>query len=56
MGDRMDTCKQKGFDAIEPDNMDGYQNRTGFNITYAQQRRYNKFLAEPPTRGAPQSP
>ena len=46
MGARMDTCKQKGFDAVEPDNMDGYQNRTGFNITYAQQLRYNTFLAE----------
>lgn len=26
---RMDVCKEKGFDAVEPDNMDGYQNRTG---------------------------
>ncbi len=26
--------------------MDGYQNRTGFKITYAQQLRYNTFLAE----------
>jgi hypothetical protein len=43
---RMDACKEKGFDAIEPDNMDGYQNRTGFRITYAQQLRYNAFLAE----------
>jgi hypothetical protein len=43
---RMDVCKEKGFDAVEPDNMDGYQNRTGFNITYAQQLRYNTFLAE----------
>ena len=45
MGARMDVCKKKGFDAIEPDNMDGYQNRTGFRISYAQQLRYNKFLA-----------
>ncbi len=45
-GARMGTCKAKGFDAVEPDNMDGYQNRTGFNITYAQQLRYNAFLAE----------
>lgn len=27
-------------------NSDGYQNRTGFRITYAQQLRYNTFLAE----------
>jgi hypothetical protein len=46
MGARMDVCKEKGFDAVEPDNMDGYQNRTGFRITYAQQLRYNTFLAE----------
>ena len=31
----MDVCREKGFDAMEPDNMDGYQNRTGFKITYA---------------------
>ncbi len=42
---RMDLAKQKGFDAIEPDNIDGYQNRTGFPLTYADQIRYNKFLA-----------
>lgn len=46
MGARMDVCKQKGFDAVEPDNMDGYQNRTGFRITYARQLRYDTFLAE----------
>ena len=45
MGARMDMCKKKGFDAIEPDNMDSYQNKTGFNLTYAQQLRYNRFLA-----------
>lgn len=43
---RMDVCEAKGFDAVEPDNMDGYQNRTGFKITYAQQLRYNRFLAD----------
>ena len=45
MGRRMDMCKKKGFDAIEPDNMDGYQNRTGFGITATQQLRYNRWLA-----------
>jgi Glycoside-hydrolase family GH114 len=43
---RMDLAKQKGFDAIEPDNIDGYQNRTGFPLTYADQVRYNRFLAK----------
>ncbi len=46
MGARMDVCKEKGFDAVEPDNTDGCQNRTGFRITYAQQLRYNTFLDE----------
>ena len=26
---RLDLCKQKGFDAVEPDNVDGYTNSTG---------------------------
>jgi len=46
MGARMDMCKQKGFDAIEPDNMDGYTNRTGFKLTAADQLRYNRWLAQ----------
>ena len=42
---RMDLCKAKGFDGIEPDNVDGYANRTGFPLTYADQIRFNTFLA-----------
>jgi hypothetical protein len=42
---RLDLCKQKGFDAVEPDNIDGYQNDTGFAISYQEQLRYNQFLA-----------
>jgi hypothetical protein len=42
---RMDMCRRKGFDAIEFDNVDGYQNATGFPLTGADQRRYNVFLA-----------
>ena len=36
----------KGFDAVEPDNMDGYQNKTGFPITAADQLAYNEWLAK----------
>jgi len=43
--DRMNLCKSKGFDAIEPDNIDGYTNTTGFPLTAAQQITYNTFLA-----------
>jgi hypothetical protein len=42
---RMDICRRKGFDAIEFDNVDGYQNRTGFALTGADQLRYDVFLA-----------
>jgi len=43
--DRMNLCKSKGFDAIEPDNIDGYTNSTGFPLTANQQLAYNEFLA-----------
>lgn len=42
---RLDMCARKGFDAVEFDNVDGYQNRTGFPLTGAQQLRYDVFLA-----------
>jgi hypothetical protein len=42
---RMDMCKAKGFDAIEPDNIDGYANKTGFPLTAQDQIVYNTFLA-----------
>ncbi len=42
---RMDMCRDKGFDAVEPDNIDGYTNDTGFPLTAADQLAYNTFLA-----------
>jgi hypothetical protein len=42
---RMDLAVQKGFDGVDPDNVDGYANNTGFNITYDDQITYNVFLA-----------
>ncbi|MHB8147069.1 MAG: endo alpha-1,4 polygalactosaminidase [Vulcanimicrobiaceae bacterium] len=42
---RFDMCKSKGFDSIEPDNIDGYQNQTGFPLTAADQLAYNRWLA-----------
>ena len=41
----MDLCKAKGFDGVEPDNIDGYTNDTGFPLTYQDQLDYNKWLA-----------
>jgi hypothetical protein len=43
---RLDQCKAKGFDGIEPDNMDGFTNDTGFPLTYADQLAFNRWLAE----------
>jgi hypothetical protein len=43
---RLDVCKDKGFDAVEPDNMDIYTNDTGFPITYADQLNFALWLAE----------
>ena len=45
MRSRLDLCKQKGFDAVELDNLDGYDNETGFPLTAADQLRYNQWLA-----------
>jgi hypothetical protein len=42
---RLDECKDKGFDGVEPDNIDGYTNDTGFPLTYQDQLDYNMFLA-----------
>ncbi|MEV8534653.1 endo alpha-1,4 polygalactosaminidase [Streptomyces sp. NPDC051211] len=45
MARRIDMCRDKGFDAVEPDNMDGYRNTTGFPLTAADQLRYNRLIA-----------
>ncbi len=42
---RMDMCKSKGFDGIDPDNVDGYANDTGLPLTAQDQLNYNLFLA-----------
>jgi hypothetical protein len=42
---RMTMCRDKGFDAVEPDNVDGYANDTGFPLTAADQLAYNRMIA-----------
>ena len=42
---RLDLCREKGFDGVEADNVDGYANSSGFPLTAADQLRYNRFLA-----------
>ncbi len=43
---RLDICRAKGFDAVDPDNVDGYTNDTGFPLTAAQQLTFNTWLAK----------
>ena len=43
---RLDLCKAKGFDAVEPDNMEIHTNNTGFPISYDDQLNYALWLAE----------
>ena len=45
MRKRFQECAAKGFDAVEPDNEDGYQNRTGFPLTGRQQLRYDTWTS-----------
>lgn len=42
---RFDMCRDKGFDAVEPDLMDHYQNDTGFPITARHQLAFNRYVA-----------
>lgn len=42
---RLDLAVTKQCDGVEPDNVDGYVNDTGFPLTAATQLDYNKFLA-----------
>jgi hypothetical protein len=43
---RFAMCARKGFDAVEPDNLAGWENRTGFKIGRAAQLRFNRWVAE----------
>jgi hypothetical protein len=42
---RMDLCRDKGFDGVEPDNVDAYANTSGFALSAADQLAFNRFLA-----------
>ncbi|KAJ3252317.1 hypothetical protein HK103_001623 [Boothiomyces macroporosus] len=45
MVNRMQYAQQRGCDAVDPDNVDGYNQQTGFSLTYQTQLDYNTFLA-----------
>lgn len=42
---RMDVCAEKGFDAVEADNVDGYDNDTGLDLTADDQLAFNTAVA-----------
>ena len=42
---RLDLAAQKGFDGVEPDNVDGYANNSGFALTADDQLAFNRFVA-----------
>jgi hypothetical protein len=45
MSARFQMCRDKGFDAVEPDNLDSYQNSPGFSTTATDQLAYNQWVA-----------
>ncbi len=46
MQGRLDVAVQKQCDGVEPDNVDGYRNDSGFPLTGADQLAYNRWLAQ----------
>jgi hypothetical protein len=46
MAARFRMCSEKGFDAVEPDNIEAFSNRSGFPITGAQQLTFNEWVAQ----------
>jgi hypothetical protein len=46
MSARLDLAVSKRCDGVEPDNVDGYINNTGFPLTAADQIAYNTFIAD----------
>lgn len=45
MTSRLDLAVSKGCDGVEPDNVDGYANKTGFALTKADQLSFNRQIA-----------
>lgn len=43
--ERLDMCQQAGFDAVEPDNVDAFANDSGFDLSAADQLRFNRWIS-----------
>ena len=46
MKTRLDLAAEKGCDGVEPDNVDGFDNDTGFSLTAQDQLDFNRALAQ----------
>lgn len=46
MAARLDLAAEKGCDGVDPDNINGFANDTGFPLTHQDQLQYNIWLAE----------
>ncbi|WP_456295042.1 endo alpha-1,4 polygalactosaminidase [Vibrio sp. AK197] len=42
---RLELAQRKGCDGVEPDNVDGYTNNSGFNLSYHDQLMFNRYIA-----------
>jgi len=45
MAARFQMCREKGFDAVEPDNIEAFSNKSGFPLTAQQQLTFNEWIA-----------
>ena len=45
MAKRLDLAKTKGCDGVEPDNVDAFDNNSGFSLSSKDQLDFNKYLA-----------
>jgi hypothetical protein len=43
---RINACRAKGFDGVDPDNLNGFETKTGFPLSADDQLRFNKWLAK----------
>ena len=43
---RLDMAVQKGCDGVEPDNVDGFDNDSGFDLSFDDQLAFNRWLAD----------
>ncbi|GAB2880237.1 endo alpha-1,4 polygalactosaminidase [Streptomyces mayteni] len=46
MAARFDMCAERGYDAVEPDNVDNFANETGFDISADDQLAFNRMIAD----------